>query len=128
MEARVEKRTRPRKNLIRQKPIKVHWLRLDEKMQPIPWTGRPTGTFVGAGWPATPSPKTELQIMTWRRWAHRVNLNHYCLIPTFGVFQLDVVLPRLLTPKREPILKYRTKSRITLLPELELDPYCNPFC
>jgi hypothetical protein len=66
--------------------------------------------------------------MTWRRWAHRVNLNQYCLIPTLGVFQLDVVLPRLLTPKREPILKHRTKSSFTLLPELELDPYCNPFC
>jgi hypothetical protein len=67
--------------------------------------------------------------MAWRRWAHRVNLNQYCLIPTFRVFQLDVVLPHLVTPKREPILKYRTKSsRITLLPELELDPYRNPFC
>jgi hypothetical protein len=50
--------------------------------------------------------------MTWRRWAHRVNLNQYCLIPTFGVFQLDVVISRLVTPKREPILKYRTISLV----------------
>jgi hypothetical protein len=53
MEVRVEKKTAKKKTLNDQHPKKVDGLKLDEKMQPIPWIERPTGALVGAGslWP-----------------------------------------------------------------------------
>jgi len=44
-------------------PKKVDFLRLDEKMQPIPWTEWPTGALVGAGslWPLFPRHLTQSQ-------------------------------------------------------------------
>jgi hypothetical protein len=48
MEVRV-KRNDPKNKLIGQKPKTVDLLRLNEKMQPIPWTEWPTGALVGAG-------------------------------------------------------------------------------
>jgi hypothetical protein len=41
------------KSLNDQNPKKVDGLKLDEKMQPIPWIEWPTGALVGAGslWP-----------------------------------------------------------------------------
>jgi len=49
--------------LIGQKLKKVEWLRLDEEMQPIPWTERPTGALVGAG-STVSSPRRSKQTMT----------------------------------------------------------------
>jgi len=39
----------PKNNSFIRKEKKVDSLRLDQKMQPIPWTERPTAALVGAG-------------------------------------------------------------------------------